>query len=281
MELTPENEALIQQKLEERRAARMGGKAKPAPVPKEEEDPNAPMEHYLTPTLEKLAAMRENVWLTGPAGSGKSKAIELVATKLDVRFACPPIGRETTVAQLMGYFNAQGNYVRTPLREVIEHGGLIHFEELDFAGPATGTAINAVLANDIIGFPDGAVRRHADSMIFASANTFGTGANATYIGSQGLNAATLDRFIFIDFPYDEKLELRIAPNREWTKHVQITRRKVAKLGLRHVVSPRASIKGGKMIEAGFTVAEVEKMVLFKGLDKHTIEKIKLTPSTND
>jgi MoxR-like ATPase len=268
----------IERRLRERKAKKMGKQPSKAEPTVEELEEVMVTEHYLTPDLHKLIELREHTWLPGPAGAGKSKAIELAATKLEMRFFCPPIGRETTSSQLMGYFNAGGEYVRTPLREALENGGIVHFEEFDFASAAVGTAVNAVLANDKVGFPDKVVDKHPDFIVLASANTFGTGANATYIGSQGLNAATLDRFVFLEWGYDEKLERAIAPNRQWTGHVQTIRAKVAKLGLKTVISPRASIKGGKMINTKhWTFEQVEKMVLWKGLDTMTVQKIITCP----
>lgn len=270
----------IERRLRERKAKKMGKQVDPlaeATQSEEKMEEQLATEHHLTADLHKLIELREHCWLPGPAGAGKSKAIELAATKLGMRFFCPPIGRETTSSQLMGYFNAGGEYVRTPLRDALENGGIVHFEEFDFASAAVGTATNAVLANDMVGFPDKVVVKHPDFVVLASANTFGSGANATYIGSQGLNAATLDRFVFLEWGYDEKLERAIAPNRAWTGHVQTIRAKVAKLGLKVVISPRASIKGGKMIDSKhWTFEQVEKMVLWKGLDAMTVEKIKST-----
>lgn len=269
------SEEQIQAELAKRRNKRMGAVEKPATVPLQEE--KGPPRHYLFQDVLSLVEMRENIWMAGPAGSGKSKVAEQVAEALSLPYSAPPVGRETTNAQLFGYFNASGEYVRTPIRQRAEEGGVLHLEEVDFASPAVGTALNALLANDLIGFPDANVKRHPDFIVIASANTYGNGANATYIGSQGLNAATLDRFVFMDFPYDEIMECRIAPNRNWARHVQSVRRKVAKLGLKHVVSPRATIKGGKMINSQkFSIAQTEAMVLFRSLDNLTIEKIRAT-----
>jgi cobaltochelatase CobS len=278
MDLPNFDESKIEAKLRERRMQKSGVKTKITQQTTEEKENNdSPIEHFLTSVVRAHIDMRNNLWLVGPAGSGKSKCAELCAQALNLSFYCPPVGRETTNAQLFGYFNAQGNYVRTPIREAVESGGVVHLEEIDFASPAVGTACNALLANDVVGFPDQTIPKHKNLVIIASANTYGTGANASYIGSQGLNAATLDRFVFLNFPYDEKMERRLAPNKQWCIHVQQIRRKVQQLGLKHVVSPRATIMGGKMCNSKqFTWEEIEQQVLFKGLDPITIEKIKST-----
>lgn len=277
MDIEFPSEAEIQAKMLARRMKKSGAIPPAAPASAEETNDTTPAQHFLYPKVKTIIAMRENLYLVGPAASGKSRIAEDIARDLSMPYSAPPIGRETTIAQLFGYFNASGEYVRTPIRERAENGGVLHLEEIDFASPAVGTALNALLANEFIGFPDASIQRHPDFIVIASANTFGTGANATYIGSQGLNAATLDRFIFLEFPYDERMEKKIAPNKAWCMHVQSTRRKVARLGLRHVVSPRATIKGGHLIDSKqFDFQEVEKMVLFKGLDATTVDKIRAT-----
>lgn len=268
----------IQAELQRRRIAKSGAKkTNPLPSVEPAEDDNTPIRHYLHPKVKSIIASKCNLYMVGAAGSGKSKTAEIVAEELNLPYSAPPIGRETTIAQLFGYFNASGEYVRTPIRERVENGGVLHLEEIDFASPAVGTSLNALTANQYVGFPDQVIKRHENCIIVASANTFGTGATAQYIGSQGLNAATLDRFVFLRFPYDLKMEKRIAPNTQWCFHVQEIRRKVHHLGLKHVVSPRATIDGGKLINGGdFTWEEVEQMVLFKGLDELTIAKIRTT-----
>lgn len=276
------DESEIERRLAERRAKKAGiplkGKVDPViSSPVDSEPDNSPIEHYLMPKMRAIIATRRNLYLPGPSGSGKSEATRMVAEQLELPFYCPPVGRETTNAQLFGYYNVQGQYVRTSVREAYEFGGVLHFEEIDFASPAVGTALNALLANKVMGF-DITVPRHKDFIIVASANTYGTGANAQYIGSQGLNAATLNRFVFLEFPYDEKMERRIAPNLEWTNYVIRIRKAVAILGLKHVVSPRQSLDGCALISTGmFAWEEIEMMTLFKGLNQHTIEKIKATP----
>lgn len=276
IDINPEE---IRKELERRRKGRTGAKetseiVKPEAEEASEQD-TSPIRHYLTPHIHALIQQRLNVWMVGPAGSGKSKMAEQAAEQNGLPFFAPPIGRETAISQLFGYFNAQGQYVRTPLRQAVELGGVIHLEEIDFASPSVGTALNALLANDFVGFPDQTIKKHENFVLLASANTFGTGATAKYIGSQGLNAATLDRFVFVHVPYDNKMEMRLAPNKAWCNHVQDMRKRAENLKINHVISPRATLQGGKMINSkAFTFEETERMVLFKGLDEVVIDKIK-------
>ena len=82
--------------------------------------------------------------------------------------------------------------------------------------------LNSALANGSCAFADGMVKRHEDFILIATANTFGNGANAQYVGRNQLDSATLDRFVTIEWGYDEELEMAIASDKEWCETVQNT-----------------------------------------------------------
>ena len=88
-----------------------------------------------------------------------------------------------------------------------------------------------------------------------------------------MDAATLDRFAFLDWPYDEALERQLAGNLEWTRRVQSVRASVAQLSMRHVVSPRASIMGAKLIASGMPQQQVENLTIWKGLSLEDVTRI--------
>jgi hypothetical protein len=48
---------------------------------------------------------------------------------------------------------------------------------------------------------------------------------------------------------------------------------VNELKIRHVVSPRATVNGSRLLAAGFTWAEAEDAVIWKGLDADTRGKV--------
>jgi hypothetical protein len=68
--------------------------------------------------------------------------------------------------------------------------------------------------------------------------------------------------------------LKIAPVKDFTKKVQEIRAKAVKLGSTAIISPRASIDGGDLINLGFTVAEALDMVIFNKLDESTTNLLK-------
>lgn len=204
-------------------------------------------------------------FLVGPAGSGKTTLAEQIAKVLKRKFYMA--ARVTSEYKLVGFIDAQGRCVRTQFREAYEHGGVFLFDEVDASDPDALTAFNAALANGLGDFPDGMVMKHKDFIAIAAGNTFGRGADRQYVGRNQLDAATLDRFQTFEVDYDEELELALGGNAEWTRYVQKVRKAIESEKVRHIVSPRASIIGGKYLAAGMERAKVEEVCIWKGLDE--------------
>jgi hypothetical protein len=78
----------------------------------------------------------------------------------------------------------------------------------------------------------------------------------------------VDRFITLDWQYDEDLERAIAQSDRWVDYVQNVRRIVqSSSGIKHVVSPRASIRGGRMLAQGIAHDIVIRATVRKGLSE--------------
>lgn len=225
--------------------------------------------HKLMPRLlravqaRKADGTRVNVWLAGPSGSGKTTAAHQVAKALGLKFYYT--GAVNDAYALMGYKDAHGQYVRTLFREAYEHGGVFLWDEVDGSDPNALVAFNAALANGCAAFPDGMVDRHPDFICIAAANTWGHGATREYVGRNKIDSATLKRFAFIDWDYDETLELETAPNRQWALRVQQIRAKVRERGIRVLVTPRETYEGAALLATGLTQEEVEDMTIRSGM----------------
>jgi ATP-dependent protease HslVU (ClpYQ) ATPase subunit len=220
--------------------------------------------HRFLPTLLQAVMAGCSPFLVGPAGSGKTTLCEQVAKSLGRPFYMA--ARVTSEFKLVGFVDAYGKTVRTQFREAYEHGGVFLFDEVDASDADALTAFNAALSNGYSEFPDGLIKRHPDFVALAAGNTFGRGADRQYVGRQQLDAATLDRFQIFEVDYDEQLELALAGNADWVKFVQAVRRALDAEKIRHIVSPRASIAGAKMLAAGMDRQLVEEACIWKGLD---------------
>lgn len=229
--------------------------------------------HRSLPDILTAVVAGTSPFLVGPAGSGKTTLAEQIADALKLKFYMA--ARVTSEYKLVGFIDANGKTVRTQFREAFEHGGVFLFDEVDASDPDALTAFNAALANGLGDFPDGMVRRHKDFVAIAAGNTFGRGADRQYVGRNQLDAATLDRFQTFEIDYDEQLELTLAGNADWTKYVQRVRKAIEIEKVRHVVSPRASISGAKLLAAGMDAAKVAEACVWKGMDATT--KTRLAP----
>ena len=242
-----------------------------------------------------IAALRAQVpvWLWGDAGSGKTTSAKKAADMLGLPFRVLSVCPTTTKSELFGYRDATGNYHSTAFREIFENGGIFLLDEIDNGNPSILSVLNTALSNDTCSFPDGNIQRHEKALFLAAANTIGRGADVRYVGRNALDATTLDRFVFIRMDIDENLEEsfvtgkfeskglakinkggRITPTK-WLELVQKTRRICHDLGLQHLITPRATVYGHRLILAGVGKTHLAELCLFKGLretDRAKIER---------
>lgn len=230
--------------------------------------------HYLFPEILTAINQALPVALIGPAGSGKSTVCEQVAKAMDLKFYLQ--NSVTGTHELTGYMDAHGKYNTSPFRTAFENGGVLLIDEVDTSDAGALKWVNIALANGHAMFPDGAdpVKRHNGFRILIAANTYGSGADRLYVGANQLDASTLDRFVFFQFGYDEKLELVLSGNKQWAERVQKLRHAVEKEKARIVISPRATFHGAKLLAAGWKQAVVEDRVIWKGMDADLQARIK-------
>lgn len=208
---------------------------------------------------------RFNVWIYGPAGTGKSTAAVNVAKALNLDFYSD--GKLVSEHQIKGYNDAHGRYITTEFRKAYEHGGIYLADEIDGSFPDALLAFNSALANGFMAFPDKLVERHPDFIFIGAANTTGTGGTLEYVGRMKQDAAFNDRFVYIDWPIDDQLEASLClGNTDWLNYVRRVRQNYAAQGIKgHLITPRATIYGAGLIAAGFSKEEAAEMALRKGL----------------
>jgi len=228
--------------------------------------------HEALPTLVGMLSAGCHVWLVGPAGSGKTTLAEQAAKALGLAFYST--GAVTSDFRLIGYQTATGELVRTPFRDAFERGGVFLWDEVDASNPNALVAFNQALANGHYAFPDGMVEKHPDFVAIAAANSWGHGATSEYVGRVRQDAATLDRFAFLPIGYDERLETRLAGDHaDWARLVQATRRAASRLGIKAVISPRATILGSRLLSAGLDRQTVLQSTLRKAIDEPSWTKL--------
>lgn len=237
------------------------------------------VQHKNFKRLLKRVTSGKHIYLYGGPGWGKSTAAAKVAEALNREFGYISLTMQTSDSRLIGYKDANGTYHPTLFRKLYENGGVFCIDEADNANGNTLTALNSTLANGQGAFPDGMVKMHPEFICIATGNTVGTGASAGFQDRRPLDAAFRDRFIFIEWEEDAKLERTIALGynnnaTRWIEWVQKVRAYVKTNQIRLVVSPRATYTGAELLrDESESVANVADEVLFKGLDADTVRRI--------
>lgn len=253
--------------------------------------------HYKFPLLLAAAKAKVNcIALVGPAGTGKTRSSAMVADMLKLKFEATSFGPTTSKADLFGFRDGQGVFHSTPLVRAAKDGGVFLGDEFDAGHAGVSTALNMVTANDKFSTPEGMTNKHPDFIAIVAMNTYGNGANRVYVGRNQQDGATMDRCVVIDWDQDPGLEAAIigikgmpSPKLDftlggtmsaeaWLNRVWSVRKAVESLGIRHIVSTRATQNGWALLQQGVGRTHVESMVLWKGLDSLTVAKIKMEAS---
>jgi len=267
-------------------------------------DDNPPHEVFYS--LFKWLSLGENIALIGPAGSGKTSAVRAAADLLGLDYYS--VGACQTPYELTGFISASGDRVETSFSRFCQHGGVFLFDELDGSSPKALTVLHEALDNRRLTLPGGeSIELHPSCLIVASANTWGRGADRTYVGRNALDGATLDRFVQLAMNYDEVFESAIlgvepdaetvnererrikkvmrrrsnssddtrrADRAEFIGNMRRIRRAVEELNINHVVGMRAGRRIVKLIEGGYRVTSDDiKLICGAGIDDGTWRRI--------
>lgn len=237
-------------------------------------------------TIKNLCHSRLPIYLFGPTGSGKTAIFRDIAAELNVTFYKKLIGAQMTEASLLGYMDANGRYVEGIVYKPYTEGGLLVLDEIDNGNPNTNLVVNGVCDLELA-FPIGMRQRHKDFIVVATANTTGHGATLQYVGRNKLDAAMLNRFVFVEFDYDLFFELKLAQleydSFARTKNYSLfessvhdfwrVRRAITNLGLTHILSMRNLLQQTRMLALGFTKKEILEYVIMRNLSKEQQNKI--------
>ena len=216
--------------------------------------------------IERLAALRQNILITGPTGCGKTWAAEKLADILGLQFGMLPCSDEISESHLVGKLLPLGENLRmeyTPSQFVrcYEQGGVYLLDEFDACDSNIALVLNSALSNSFFfieeRFHSPKVKRHKDFICVATANTIGSGSNAMYAGRNRLDGATLDRFRagIVRADYSAKVENRLGHGQIVGFANQI-RETIGAHKLNHAFSTRMVIELSRQKRAGFSVNEI-------------------------
>lgn len=215
------------------------------------------------------------VYLYGPAGSGKNHTFEQIARENGWNFYYTNSVQQEY--KLTGFIDAGGRYHETEFYKACtdEEECMFFLDELDASIPEVLVLLNAAIANGYFEFPTGKVS--FDHIHFCAAgNTAGSGADDMYTGRMVIDQATLDRFAFIDYNYSRPIELKITGgNVELVEFIHDLRNTAESKGIRATFSYRCMLMVKKLEEKGMSTDKIMKYAILKGLDKDTINSLRL------
>jgi cobaltochelatase CobS len=216
--------------------------------------------------------------IVGPAGTGKSTAVEQISRELGLNFYMA--NRIQNTFELLGFVDASGKYVTTQFYEAFVKGGLFLFDEVDASSPEALVTINAALSQGYMAFPGqpNALPMHSDFKVVCAGNTFGSGATLQYTGRNKLDAATLDRFMIIEWDYDQELENKLIKDKDLLTFCWKLRGETAKIDPTIIVSTRGILILEKLIKQdenskNFDISDILRQKFFETTKKEYLKKI--------
>lgn len=265
-------------------------------------------------TLLNLANARENIFIYGPTGCGKTFIASQLAQCLKLPFgflSCtvgmsegqiagrlvPTVPTVTTVkdkydelvkmkfgkqeaANLTSALSSGFQYIPSEFVNIYENGGVFLFDEMDAADPNVLLLINSALANGTMAVPNRPdkpyAERHENFVCLAAANTVGTGADRSYSGRNKLDAATLDRFQIgkVFMDYDENIEKQLCPDFDLYSRLLSYRRNIRESKLERALSTRFMQQAYNMKTNYNWTNEKIDKAFFQGWSQSQIRKVK-------
>lgn len=216
-----------------------------------------------------------NIWLYGPAGTGKSSFAEQLAARTGRPFALIPCDDTTEAPELVGMTVPHQGSVRwqdgvlTAAMRVPHN--IILIDEPTVARAGAVMVLQSVLASGVLSIKEtGEVVRAAEGVRFVVAdNTNGTGGGTSegYEGTRRMNRATLDRFasfLRVDYMAPEAEALALVAHTSCTRQLAdvlvecagLTRkaRVTHAIGLRRLIAWAEALTDGLDMRTAFEVA---------------------------
>ena len=180
----------------------------------------------------------QNVYLYGPAGTGKSTVVGQIGEALNL----PVYYYQALLSKwdILGRVGLDGNYVPSEFYKAFTEGGIVLVDEMDASVPEAIVSINTALANGYYAFPNGTAKKHPDFHFIGAGNTIGRGADADMTGRFALDQASLDRFALVYMGYSHDILMHTANNDEvLVKYFEDLQRVIRDNGMSLAITPRS------------------------------------------
>lgn len=235
--------------------------------------------HPLLPeVLRRISAGLMNFLLVGPSGSGKTTLVRQVAEALGLPYSVTPWSAGLTEGGVLGRLTPDGNYLPSAYIQAFEQASVHNWDEIDAADPNVPLCANSGIENGEIFLParvhSPRAQRHAQAYLFATANTWGIGADMLFVGRNQMDAAFRSRFaggmFYCDYSAD--LERTLVPEQAYRETFWAIRARIYEHKLRRIWGTRELIRGALLLRAGYAQGEVFA-VLTTGFTQDELSKL--------
>lgn len=201
--------------------------------------------------LLRAAYTRQNAYIFGPAGCGKTTAAKQVAKAMDLNFGYICLTAGASETWLFGR-NTPNGFIEGQFSLLYKNGGVFLADEMDAADSNLLIALNTAIDSDQLLNPMSGevIKKHKDFVFIGAGNTNGLGATGNYNGRNRLDASTLSRFVFFEMDYNEQIEKSLCLDNNIFKALIETRRYLVNRKSENFITTRDFIKLSKMFIAG-------------------------------
>lgn len=161
-----------------------------------------------------LFGPKDNLYIHGPTGAGKSSLVEQTAARLGREVFKVSCHERMEFMDFTGLYIKGGHeFVEGPLVQAMKRGGLALFDEMDQLPPSTLIGLNGVLDGKPLLVPETGelIEPHPLFRIVGTGNSAGSGdISRNYKSVKAQNVALLDRFTSLVVGYmepDEELQV--------------------------------------------------------------------------
>lgn len=214
---------------------------------------------------------KRNVYLHGPAGTGKSHIGKQIADALGLKFYF--VNAVQTAYDLTGFNDANSHFEETEFYKAFVYGGVLMVDELDASVPEALITMNSALAQKSFNFPNGNKKAHKDFKVIASGNTIGNGGDNQYNARYQIDKSSMDRFDFIDIYYSPAVEYSIVNgNEELLAFMRDLRKTAENTEIDLLVTYRA-LEGVATMESVLSLDKVLSSCVVKGMEKEDLKML--------
>jgi cobaltochelatase CobS len=214
---------------------------------------------------------KRNVYLHGPAGTGKSHIGKQIAEALGLKFYFSNAIQQSY--DLTGFLDSNNRFEETEFYKAFVYGGVFMLDELDASVPEALITLNSALAQKHFNFPTGKKHAHKDFRVIASGNTIGNGGDNQYNARYQIDKSSMDRFDFIDIYYSPAVENSITNgNEELLAFMRDLRKTAENSDIQLLVTYRA-LEGVSTMETVLDLEDVLESCLVKGMDKEDLRML--------